>query len=325
VTNGPFLLKSLNPEKEFVFERYDAYHGQFGGNIALGEMIFMDDEEAVQRYEQDGLDIIYPFSHQSVSDSKRMIQLHPDEYISLPAPSTQYLAFDTSQPPFDDQRVRQALVLATDRPTILDKISQGIIFPASGGMVPPGTIGHVPGVALPFDPDLARVRLAEGGFPDGVGLPVVKILVAEFRMVQELIEQLAAQWKDILDLHLSIQHTSLGSLIDHLDEVRPNMWVMGWSADYPDPDSFLRYATWLKRSEWRNEQYDSLVLEARRITNQERRMSLYREAEEILAREAPIMPITYGREQVLIKPWLPGLPASVISGNILKDIIIEPH
>jgi ABC-type oligopeptide transport system substrate-binding subunit len=54
-------------------------------------------------------------------------------------------------------------------------------------------------------------------------------------------------------------------------------------------------------------------------------MSMYREAQQILAEEVPVLPLIYGRGHVLIKPWLRGLPSSMVNGNILKDIVIEPH
>jgi len=54
-------------------------------------------------------------------------------------------------------------------------------------------------------------------------------------------------------------------------------------------------------------------------------MAMYEQAEQILVEEAPILPLAYGRDHVLIKPWVQSLPASGINGNILKDIIIEPH
>ena len=97
------------------------------------------------------------------------------------------------------------------------------------------------------------------------------------------------------------------------------------NADYLDPDSFLRYAHWRAQSGWRNEQYHELVEEARRIPDQQERMTLYRQAEQMLLEETPAVPLYYGRIHVMIKPWLPGLPSSMITGNILKDIIIEPH
>jgi ABC-type oligopeptide transport system substrate-binding subunit len=54
-------------------------------------------------------------------------------------------------------------------------------------------------------------------------------------------------------------------------------------------------------------------------------MAMYRQAEQILVEEVPVVPLTYGREHVLVKPWLQALPTSVINGIILKDIVIEPH
>jgi ABC-type oligopeptide transport system substrate-binding subunit/serine/threonine protein kinase len=325
VTNGPFRLKSLIPEKELVFERSDTYHGRFGGNVSRVDLVRVPDEVAIEMFEQDQLDIIYPYSHLSLSEGTRMIQLHPDEYISLPAPSTYYLAFNATKPPFDDARIRQALVLAVDRPALIDKMTQGIVFPAVGGMVPPGIFGYAPGIALPYDPELAKLRLAEGGYPEGSGLPPIEMVALESSLAREIMEYFTAQWKEILGVHVSIIFGNYGKFFEYIELKHPSIWMMGWTADYPDPDSFLRYATWLANGGWRNERYESLVQEARRITDQESRMELYRQAEQILVDEAPVVPVHYGRQQMLIKTWLPGMRASMITGNILKDVIIEPH
>lgn len=325
VTNGPFRLKSLVPEKELIFERSDTYHGHFGGNVSLVDLVRVPDEVAIEMFEQDQLDIIYPYSHLSLSEGTRMIQLHPDEYISLPAPSTYYLAFNSTKPPFNDARVRQALVLAVDRPSLIDKMTQGIVFPAVGGMVPPGIFGYAPGIALPYDPELAKLRLAEGGYPEGSGLPPIEMVALESSLAREIMQYFAAQWKEILGVHVSIIFGNYGKFFEYVELKHPSIWMMGWTADYPDPDSFLRYATWLANGGWRNERYESLVQEARRITDQESRMELYRQAEQILVEEAPVVPVNYGRQQMLIKAWMPGMRASMITGNILKDVIIEPH
>jgi len=325
VTNGPFRLKSLIDDKELIFERNDSYHGQFGGNIYRVDLIRTSDEEAIAMYERGELDIINPYSHLSIPEGTRMIQLHPDEYISMPAPSTYYLVFDAAKPPFDDVRVRQALVLAVDRPAAIDRMAQGIVFPATGGMVPTGIIGHVPGIALPYDPELARARLSEAGYPEGGGLSPMEVVALDSSLARELLDYFSAQWQEILGLTVSVQFRNYATYFEQIEITRPSMWMTGWTADYPDPDSFLRYDPWLQQSGWRNEQYESLIQEARRITNQESRMGLYQKAEQILVDEAPVVPIHYGRQQVLIKSWVPRMRASIITGNIPKDVIIEPH
>lgn len=325
VTNGPFTIKSSSPGQMAVLERYAGYHGRFGGNLSQVEFIIVPDEEVVEKYERGELDVLYPYAQLSLSDGSRLIHIHPDEYISEPAPSTFYLAFDTTKTPFDDWRVRQALVLSMDRKALANQLPLGIDFPAGGGMVPRGVLGHVPGIALDHNPVLARQRLAEAGYPDGSDFPLVEGSTLDFSFSRKVIEHLAHQWKTDLGLDLSVHYMDPGDIIDYIETERPNFWLHGWSADYPDPDSFLRYGNWLQESGWRNERYETLIQDARRITDQEQRLAMYREAEQILVDEAPAVPINYGRDQVLIKPWLPGLPTSIINGIILKDIIIEPH
>jgi oligopeptide transport system substrate-binding protein len=97
-----------------------------------------------------------------------------------------------------------------------------------------------------------------------------------------------------------------------------------WGADYPDPDNFMRVFILSQLSLWRNERYWELVEKARRITNHEDRMSLYHQADLILVDEAAIVPIMYGREDVLLKPWVRNSWAALLN-NSWKDVVIEPH
>jgi ABC-type oligopeptide transport system substrate-binding subunit len=70
---------------------------------------------------------------------------------------------------------------------------------------------------------------------------------------------------------------------------------MGWSADYPDPENFLRVGLENEGTGWRNEECDRLVREARRLLDQEERMALYQRADRILIREAPFLATRYGQ------------------------------
>jgi ABC-type oligopeptide transport system substrate-binding subunit len=103
------------------------------------------------------------------------------------------------------------------------------------------------------------------------------------------------------------------------------MFHTGWIADYPDPDSFLRTSLVRLQTRWRNEAYDRLVEEARRVMDQEERMKLYGQADRILVEEAAIIPLNYGRLQLLVKPWLTNFLMSANRARSWKDFIIEPH
>jgi oligopeptide transport system substrate-binding protein len=100
--------------------------------------------------------------------------------------------------------------------------------------------------------------------------------------------------------------------------------MMGWVADYPDPDNFLRQAVQLQTA-WYQERFSTLVEQARRALDQGERMGLYAQAEQILVREVPMLPLYYGRSHALLKPWVKRFPTSPIHLAFWRDVVIEPH
>jgi oligopeptide transport system substrate-binding protein len=260
---------------------------------------------------------------------KRVRQRHAGEYISVPTLSTWYMQFNTSRPPFDDPRVRRAFVLAVDKETLVDVIMGGWALPGTGGFVPPGMPGHSAGICLPYDPDQARRLLAEAGYPKGKdsGFPVVELLIPSAPLSAVPGECLQTQWRENLGVEIAWEELDWAKLSDRLRNKPPHLLIMGWTADYPDPDNFLRAGLLLIQmwTGWQNDVYEGLVEEARRIADQEERMRLYRQADRILIEEAVIMPYWYGRRHLLVKPWVKRFSLSAIEGLFWKDVIIEPH
>ena len=76
---------------------------------------------------------------------------------------------------------------------------------------------------------------------------------------------------------------------------------------------------------WQNRVYDRLVEGARRAMDQEERMSMYREADKILAEEVPVLPLCYARLHMLLKPWVRRHPTSPLKWWYWKDVVLEPH
>jgi ABC-type oligopeptide transport system substrate-binding subunit len=253
-----------------------------------------------------------------------MRQRHAGEYRRFPQLVTAYLQFDASRPPFDDVRVRQAFVLATDREALV-KAERPHSFPAAGGFVPPGMPGHQMGIGLPCDHGRARQLLAEAGYPGGQGFPAVECVARTDQA--DLAENLKSQWRESLGVEIDWQAAEWQAILARLGENVPRLLIMGWMADYPDPDNFLRARIdhIQQQSGWRHEGYDSLVKQAQRSVDQGERMKLYGEAEEILVQEAPIMPIFHTSVRLLVKPWVTRFPATGLREWFLKDVIIKRH
>ncbi|GAG42728.1 unnamed protein product, partial [marine sediment metagenome] len=196
VTNGPFRLEAWQRGEFAILTRNPVYHGRTTGNVQRVKVSLLADPAArLGLYEADGLDFFH-LCDLPAADLDRARHRHAGEYLSVPTVTTHYVGFDVSRPPFDDPRVRRAFVLATDRETLADGVLRGTVSPATGGFVPPGMLGHSPGIALPCDPDRARLLLAEAGYPGGRGFPDVGFPTDHRRVPHG--EYLQAQWRENL-------------------------------------------------------------------------------------------------------------------------------
>ncbi len=167
VTNGPFMLKSWQPGEKVVLIRNPDYTGRHPGNLEEVELKLVKglSPKYLKWYEADELDIIGIDSQIQEFDQAR--RHHADEYITGPGFGTTCIGFDSSKPPFDDVRVRQAFVHTVDREYLANVVSRGYVDPATGGFVPPGTPGHSTGIGLSYDVERARGLLEDGRISRG--------------------------------------------------------------------------------------------------------------------------------------------------------------
>jgi oligopeptide transport system substrate-binding protein len=140
-----------------------------------------------------------------------------------------------------------------------------------------------------------------------------------------LSSSLQAQWRENLGVGFRWELLEYGAYYDRLDIEPPPIFLSGWLADYPDPDDFLRASPHRSHTRLQDETYTGLVRQARRVTDQATRMKLYRQADKILVEHAVIIPLTYGRLHLLVKPWVRKLPMSPVKAWFWKDVILDPH
>ncbi len=326
VANGPLRLKENQPSRSMEFELNSGYHGRETGNVAGASLIVTDPEETRILYDRDQLDAV-PIMQLGYTpdDVAKLARRWPDEIVSAPADNTMYYWFDVRQKPFDDRRVRRAFALAVDRKILVAKTSAFIYSVATGGLVPPGIPGHVTDLALPYDPEAARASLAAAGFPGGAGFPEQIIVSTDDGMPGYLVSELQRQWWQNLGLEIKFEAEEIGHFSQRHQQDPPGIWLLGWVADYPDPDNYLRVSTWRQTGHWTHPEYDRLIEEARRLTDQSQRMERYHQAEKILAEEAPIVPLVYPSNFLMVKPWVKNLPLSYVGPDMARAVVIDPR
>jgi len=206
--------------------------------------------------------------------------------------SLQYYGFDTSRPPFNDVRVRQAFARAVDWRRLIGLSAAGAATPATG-MVPPGIPGRSTTDFLPaHDPAGARQLLADAGFPGGAGFPLVTLLGGGGTD-----RAFAAEIRRELGVTVQVEVQGLG-FFDRLTSDPPSIFSMGWVADYPGPNDFLGILLGTKASNnygrWSSPEFDQAVGDALAATVPSAARAAFDRAEGIVRDEAATIPLTYG-------------------------------
>jgi ABC-type oligopeptide transport system substrate-binding subunit/class 3 adenylate cyclase len=323
VTNGPFCLESWDQENEqdggLVLIRNSRYHGRFTGNVHRVEVFARPDPaDRLNAYAARELDML---SFRNLpGDRDRVRQRYASEYLSVPFLATSYVVFDANRVPFGDSRVRRAFVHAVDREWHADVELRGFAFPATGGFVAPGMPSYSASIGLPYDPDQGRRLLAEAGYPNGDGFPTVEFLIGPDH--EPIATYLTAQWRQNLGVDISWRALDWGEYMQRLEMAPPNVFINVWMSDYPDPDNFMRSSNAVRWARWHDETYQQLVKDARRAMDQQQRIEMYRQADQILVDAAAIVPLTYWRSHLLIKPWVKRYPTSATKWWYWKDVII---
>jgi oligopeptide transport system substrate-binding protein len=329
VTNGPFVLAEWRDGRNWTLASnpYLPADVRGPGNVERVVMTVLDSEEDVyQAYLTNQLDLAWvPFDHvqEALADPALAAQITYDY-----TPISTYYAFANDKAPFDNVHVRRAFSAAFDRERWCRDLYGD--YSACTPMIhftPSGVFGAPPidEIGVGFDPDYAREQLALAGYPGCEGFPEILGLAWEDSAVVYTV--LAAQLEDVLGCDPALiraEEVQSDEMFDRIDpaspeEYRPNMWIGGWYADYPDANSFLgdflhcEGANDLKRP---CSEVDDLIDQAAAASDPLVRNDLYRDIEERFfgpAGEFPLIPIHTGISWQLAKPWLEGPSGSAAS------------
>ena len=224
---------------------------------------------------------------------------------SVPSLAVSYLGFDTSRPPFDDVRVRRAFGAAVNWRRIA-ALGSDIAAPATG-MVPPGIPGRNSTDYLPaFDPVSARHALADAGYPGGSGFPSVTLVDP----VASVARAVQTEVKRELGIDIAVETMEFDQFFSRLTTDAPAMWVLSWVADYPGPNDFLRVLLGTGQSNnygrWSSPEFDRAVDEAEEATDPVAASAAFDRAEQIVKRDVPAVPLSYGRGWALSRDKLLG-------------------
>ena len=240
---------------------------------------------------------------------------------------TYYVCFQTQQAPFDDPRVREAFSLAIDRTYLVTSVTQTGETPATGyvpagvydAQGPGGEDFRTQGGAY-WDPakdayaencEKARQLLAEAGYPDGVGFPVVEYLYNTDDVHKAIAEALQNMWQTQLGVTVTLRNQDWNVFLQTRKQGDYSVARNGWLADYNDPMTFLDM--WItgggnNDAQYANPEYDALIAAAKTTSDPQVRMDYMHQAEDLLiGQDHALAPLYFYTQKYLLKDDIQGV------------------
>jgi len=333
VTNGPYRLAQWSFKRRLRLVASDYYWNRASIRSRVIDQIYAEDGLAALRiYDQGDVDWLSDVDPNLAA--QMLVDGGRDDLHVFPAFGTYFYSLnclptlpDGRKNPLADVRVRQALAMSIDRDPIVRNVGR-LGQPQSFTYVPPGVFaGYVSPSGLPFDVPAAQKLLAEAGYPGGRGFPPLSILYNTESFHGDVAQIVRRQWFTNLGIDMKLEGVEVKVFGADLNTQQYDIARAGWFGDYHDPTTFTdKYKSDSdeNNSKWASAEYDRLCAEAQREADPQRRMELLSQAEKILLREAPIIPLFTYVNAYLFRPEVKGV-ALAANGTVMFNGVQVMH
>ena len=313
-TCGPYVLDSWEHENKMIMKKNPLWFDAKNVSIEqINWVMVVEDSTAFAMYENGELDV-------QAAPLADMDRIKADPVLSkelkiAPVLCTYYYGFNTTKPPFDNAKVRQAFSYGIDRQKLIDTVLKGEQKPAKTFACPGifGSPAEDPNFkGIEFDPAKGKALLAEAGYPDGKGLPDITLMFNFTEGHKRIAEFIQSSWKENLGVEVKLANQEWKVYLKTVNTDAPQIYRMGWCADYPDENNWVlenfHTTKSLNNPKWSGpdaEEFDKLLDEAAASSDPAKRKELYFNAEKILCVDsAVIAPIYYYTRVTCTKPYV---------------------
>jgi len=324
VGTGPWRFVEWKHDDYVRLARNAAYFGGAPKAESLEVRVIPEPSTAVAEFESGAVDLLY------VPESETQAWLQTDEKKALlqstPALRIIYAALNTRRGALSDARVRQAINVAVDRRALLDRLLGGRGTLAAG-VIPPSLAGaDTTRHPYTYDPARARALLAQAGHATGLHFELWTEADEPFPRLAEAIQGYLAA----VGITVSIVQRDAASMRAAARAGSTDIVLKDWYADYPDAENFLyplldgaNVGVGGNISFYESPAFDRLVASGRGERNDATRATLYRQADDLAFREAPMLYLFFYDDLYAVQPWLRGFQAPVIfTGQRWTDVEI---
>jgi dipeptide transport system substrate-binding protein len=298
IGTGPFVFQRYQKDSQIRFKGNKAYWAP--EEVKIDNLVFSintDPSVRIQKLRRNECQVTL---HPRPADLPALKADGKLQVMQQPGFNLGYIAYNTQHPPFDRLEVRQAMDMAVNKQAILQAVYQDSGQLAVNAMPPTQWSYDNSLKDAPFDPEKAKQLLLQAGVKPGTeitlwAMPVQRPYNPNAKLMAEMLQ---ADWNK-LGFKVRIVSYEWGEYLKRMKSGEHDIALIGWTGDNGDPDNWLgtlyncdaigsnNYSLWC------DPQYDSLVKQAKQVTDREQRTALYQQAQQRLKQQVPITPVAH--------------------------------
>ena len=320
VCNGPYMITEWTPSERIVLTKNPNYVGGWDSSKIVSDsitLLLLEDSSASFAAYNSGEAVLIKDVPTDEIPSLTKAEDGGDFYVDTIL-GTYYVSLNLKRDAFKDAKVRKALSLAIDRDYVANTIMQGT-YSTADSIVGPGIVdekgnfhdnGNAPYISADYEANLAEAKklLAEAGYPNGEGYPVIEYSCNDAGYHVPLAEYLQQAWGD-LGITLTISKMEWSSFTAARRAGEYDVARNGWVMDYNDPSNMLDLfcsGNGNNDGKYSNPEFDAAI-DASRVADVSEHFAQLHKAEDILMEDTGCLPIAYYNDYWLQSPSLKGI------------------
>jgi glutathione transport system substrate-binding protein len=301
VGTGPFKFAEWKTTDYLKVAKFDGYwHKGYPKVDTITWKPVIDNNTRAAVMQTGEAQFTYPVPYEMAD----VLKAKPDlEVVAAPSIIVRYLSMNTQQKPFDNLKVREAVNYAINKEAVAKVAFGGYATPADA-IVPPGVEYSVKIGVWPYDVAKAKQLLAEAGYPNGFE---TELWSAYNHSIAQKVTQVLQQQLLQVGIRTKITLLEAGQRVEKVESwpdpatAPVRLYYVGWSSSTGEADWALRpllaSESWPPRlfntAYYKNDKVDADIKGALATTNGAEKAKLYKDAQEIIYKDAPWAPLVF--------------------------------
>ncbi|GAA5441270.1 ABC transporter substrate-binding protein [Deinococcus caeni] len=326
VGTGPFIFQSWRTGDRVTLLPNKLY---WGSKAKVDQLIIRNIKDASQRLNELKAGTI-DFANDLTPDSLRSVQADKNLVaVKRPSFNVGFVSMNNRNQYLKNQSVRQAISMAINKKAIVEGFWNGLGV-SNASFVPPvmawANSSKVP-ADYKFDPAAAKKMLADAGYPNGFSIDLWYMPVSRpyFPTPKPIAEAIAADLSAIgIKVNLKTQDWAK-YLEDRNKEPGFDMYMIGWTGDYGDPDNFYGAYYGANASDdinWNPANVETLLQQGRAAATQEAKAKVYSQLHEITYNAAYRIPMVHSNPLAAARSYVKGWVPSPLGSEPFNTITV---